>query len=372
MNAHGNSSPLKDSAVLGPLLKRLRQAHGLSQRDLAKDLCTSSMISQLESGRAAPSLDLLNQLAKRLEVSLDYFFQERDLSADTLRVSLAKAHLAARRYDEALPLLQDLLNSTDPLPDPLDTVMDLCTCCLHLGNTRNTERLLQFLSEHDMNDDPDFQARLLHVQSQLHIEAKRYHKAIPLLEKSLAILDSRAKASTLHTLARLYTELGDLEKAKVYCEQAAAVAGPVQSLLDQAGTYLQLAKNCHAKQHYSQSIHYADRARALAELHHHRLLAEKTKLQQASLRNKRDGRELLAESVFSIESEIGRDAAILQFEKKAADHLAANQLFDYSDDLAHLAWILADEQDFHGACNLLLHARTLTQHELKKRGIQLT
>jgi transcriptional regulator with XRE-family HTH domain len=57
---------------MGDRLRRERRAHGLSLRDLADRLGVSpSLISQVETGRAMPSVSTLYAIASELDVSLD-------------------------------------------------------------------------------------------------------------------------------------------------------------------------------------------------------------------------------------------------------------------------------------------------------------
>jgi transcriptional regulator with XRE-family HTH domain len=59
-------------ARMGERLRTERQAKGLSLRDLAERLRVSpSLISQIETGRARPSVNTLYAIASELEVSLD-------------------------------------------------------------------------------------------------------------------------------------------------------------------------------------------------------------------------------------------------------------------------------------------------------------
>lgn len=52
-----------------PLIKQLRAAQGLSQRDLARRVgCSGAHISDIENGREMPSLRLLHQIANELNV----------------------------------------------------------------------------------------------------------------------------------------------------------------------------------------------------------------------------------------------------------------------------------------------------------------
>jgi transcriptional regulator with XRE-family HTH domain len=72
--AHGrrNGSAEPEYATIGDRLRQARQARGLSLRRLAEVLGVSpSLISQVETGRAKPSVNTLYALATELGISLD-------------------------------------------------------------------------------------------------------------------------------------------------------------------------------------------------------------------------------------------------------------------------------------------------------------
>jgi DNA-binding XRE family transcriptional regulator/mannose-6-phosphate isomerase-like protein (cupin superfamily) len=63
------------STELGPRLRKVREARGLSARELARRLtCSPSLISQIERGLSAPSVGMLYALASELRTSLDFLF----------------------------------------------------------------------------------------------------------------------------------------------------------------------------------------------------------------------------------------------------------------------------------------------------------
>jgi transcriptional regulator with XRE-family HTH domain len=82
---------------VGERLRAERQAHGLSLRDLADRLGVSpSLISQIETGRARPSVSTLYAFATELSVSIDdLLFLETDRAA----APVADPRLAERGMD---------------------------------------------------------------------------------------------------------------------------------------------------------------------------------------------------------------------------------------------------------------------------------
>ena len=70
--SHQPTRAARDHPPVGQRLRSERQAHGLSLRDLADRLGVSpSLISQIETGRARPSVSTLYAIASELGVSID-------------------------------------------------------------------------------------------------------------------------------------------------------------------------------------------------------------------------------------------------------------------------------------------------------------
>lgn len=67
---------VSDSSIaLGLRLKAIREANGLSQRELAKRAgVTNSSISMIEQGQVSPSVQSLEKVLSGLPMSLSYFF----------------------------------------------------------------------------------------------------------------------------------------------------------------------------------------------------------------------------------------------------------------------------------------------------------
>ena len=64
--------------TLGEKIKSIRKRLGITQSALSEGIVTRNMLSQIESGKASPSLDTLNALAQRLSVSVAYLISEDD------------------------------------------------------------------------------------------------------------------------------------------------------------------------------------------------------------------------------------------------------------------------------------------------------
>lgn len=98
------------SMLLATRLKNKRKELKLSQKELAEGICEQGQISRMEQGKYSPGSELLFQLSKRLNVSMNYFFEETEVSSleniDKFK-ELSKKFLDQRDY-ESLQYIYEL------------------------------------------------------------------------------------------------------------------------------------------------------------------------------------------------------------------------------------------------------------------------
>lgn len=91
---------------LGEKLRQARLEAGISQRALCGDVITRNMLSQIESGKAGPSVATLQYLAKQLGRPVSFFLEEDTaVSANIVLMQQARQAYTARDYEEVLALL---------------------------------------------------------------------------------------------------------------------------------------------------------------------------------------------------------------------------------------------------------------------------
>jgi tetratricopeptide (TPR) repeat protein len=98
---------------VGRRLREARQRAGLSQRELAFPGCTAAYISRLEAGERVPSLQLINELARRLQVTGEFLATGIE---PEIGDSLLDAEVALRlgELETAEELFRAHLGATDP------------------------------------------------------------------------------------------------------------------------------------------------------------------------------------------------------------------------------------------------------------------
>ncbi len=180
---------------LGLRLKAARDRAGMSQRQLAFPGCTAAYISRLEAGARVPSLQMINQLALRLEVAGQWLATGVD-AAVLEPIELLEAEVALR-----------------------------------LGEIAEAERL--FTAHLDAGDSS--QAAALAGLGQISFRAGRLDEAIERLEKAFELRGRRALADpgAVDTLGRAYASAGPLESSVALFEAAFAEAKEAGAPIEQ-------------------------------------------------------------------------------------------------------------------------------------------
>jgi tetratricopeptide (TPR) repeat protein len=93
------STHVDDPVAVGQRLRKAREAAGLTQRDLSFEGCTAAYVSRIEAGARVPSLQILHEFAKRLDVRPEYLATGSEVAED-LSSDLLEAEVALRLGDE--------------------------------------------------------------------------------------------------------------------------------------------------------------------------------------------------------------------------------------------------------------------------------
>jgi transcriptional regulator with XRE-family HTH domain len=165
------SDHVDSAAGLAGRLRAARERAGLSQRSLARGICTPAYVSRLEKGERIPSLQLLRRIASRLGVD-----------ADELASGLPK-------------------RPEDPLLD--------AELALRLGETIEAERLFTAALE---DDERSLHARALAGLGEIAYSIGDPRGAVALLEEAAATHPEGA-AAVADPLGRAYAQLSDLDAA---------------------------------------------------------------------------------------------------------------------------------------------------------------
>lgn len=109
---------------VGELIRKRRKNLNMTQGELAENVCTQAMISKIERGDLEPNGNLIEKLARKLRVTVSYFYgEESTYSQDNFLINLKKMiheelnHSHMDRVDMLMETNKDLIKLATALED---------------------------------------------------------------------------------------------------------------------------------------------------------------------------------------------------------------------------------------------------------------
>jgi tetratricopeptide (TPR) repeat protein len=276
---------------LGQRIRELRLKKGITQIDLAKGLCTPSMISQIESDRARPSYKILFAIAERLEVPLEKLLADVDLNLEYVSTyKMARAMVAAKEHSSAIPLLKELLETPRSQISSMDIMFELADCYLHTDQLDEAEKLFNQVYELAiLRQDHQLQALTLKNIGLIEFRRKRYQLAAYHWHKGLEEADRMEeqdvflKASILFNLGLVHFKLGNLNEALEYYDGASGLYEETGSLYQVGKVYMGLGLSYKRMNELEKAAEYSERATAIFNGLDNVLMSVKTQVTSAVL-----------------------------------------------------------------------------------------
>lgn len=216
----------------GEKLRAERLERGLTQAELGKDLYSPSYISLLETGRREPTADVIEELARRLELA------PKALEAWSQPISVSDAeYVLAGLYARQAWDLRDYGLAAEHAANAARIALDgkntsawwnmtymQAECLMKQGQLKECQRIMEHLSEHPMATESaglgvrarQMLAALCHGQGQLSTAVEHAEKAVELcaqLPKGSTLI-----IGALRALIGALAESGRLDEAWKYCQ----------------------------------------------------------------------------------------------------------------------------------------------------------
>jgi tetratricopeptide (TPR) repeat protein len=297
--ARGVGRHIDDRTAVGVRIRAARLRAGLSQRDLAFDGCSYAYISRVEAGQRIPSMQVLQELGRRLGVSATYLALGTD-APDHID-PLDDADLACRLGDHARAEQIYEAVTVEAAPAPV-----------------RVARALAGLGEIAFQrGDPDVAAHLLEAAAaepalgrerssavadrlgRIYALRGEHERALGVYEKELAeaarLHDQAALMRFATLLANAVLDAGNTGRAKELLGQALAVADQVQDPLDRARLWWSQSRLHDSQGQSDLAAHYARLALSVLEETEQMGFAAVAHLLLAYIENERgDGEAALA------------------------------------------------------------------------------
>lgn len=229
--------------TLGEKLRQARTDAGLSQRQLCGEEITRNMLSQIESGKARPSMTTLQYLAAQLDKPLSYFLEDGDQSPSDTALEKARQAFIFGQYRQALDLLETCRQVTQ------EAAYLEYLCLLELGTAacrKGKHPYAQQLLEKAGTIETIYKTPATERERQLLLLEAGAAGPIPADDRPLLLQAEKALAAGDASTAIRYLDACD-DRGSRWCllrGKAALLAGEPKTALD----LLQQAEADHPKQ----------------------------------------------------------------------------------------------------------------------------
>lgn len=237
--------------VAGYRIKLLREDKGLSQAELARGICSQSLVSRLEKGQVLLSADILNQLSIKLGTNLHDLLNKEEGPSETQITNIKeqlRKYVRRDDYKSLYRLTKGQLTNNAFLSN--DLLLQFLKWHYALGlfyyrgqREKAKKELLEALL---ITYNGDLEGEIKHATYQeLHIltslgiffgEVKDYKRTVSILEKVLTYYEKETYESDHFIIMKLYYNLAkalhnsfDFQSSINYCEKAIELGKETES-----------------------------------------------------------------------------------------------------------------------------------------------
>ena len=263
---------------IGVRLRRLRVERGFSQRELSSPGVSYAYISRIEAGARRPSVKALRQLARKLEVSVEYLETGSDLrEVDERELRLADAALELRLADDpekALEIVRQILDDAIAAGDSTSAVRARVAISLAEARAGHNSAAVEGLEAAIGSElvTPSQRPDLYATLGQCYAALGQPQRAVDLFETCLARVaeenpdDTTNKVRFSTYLSYALSDMGDLGRAERVLEDALPHADHVTDPYTRVRLYWSLARLNEIRNQPAAALEYIRRAIALLEV----------------------------------------------------------------------------------------------------------
>jgi transcriptional regulator with XRE-family HTH domain len=272
-----------DYSVIGTKIKEMRKVVGITQGDLAEGICTQALISRIEKGDIYPSATALYQIAVKLGVDINSFFEIGTTPRlDYIReVEKQFKYLRdTREYKGMIELVKT--EEKNPLfykdNEKLQLLYWHKAIYLH-EDKKETEAAFTLLHKayhltaHHKKAMSEREMQILstigtiHAALNNHDDALEYYHQVEKAMKTTEHLHEKAiKTKLLYNTARVLTRSGRLKESSDYCLKAIKWCFEEELLWGLGELHYQIGYNYELVEDYEKALHYMQRAFHMFEL----------------------------------------------------------------------------------------------------------
>ncbi|WP_235776312.1 helix-turn-helix domain-containing protein [Robertmurraya massiliosenegalensis] len=283
---------------LGQEIKELRQAVGLSQKELASGICNQAQISNIEKNNYNPSALLLNQIATKLGVNMNYFFEMQDshkVNYITDSKKYIRQLIRKRDYVNLYPtVLSEKKHPYYQDKENLQFILWHEALCVHYID-KDSNKAFNILNEalqitHDKLYFTEQEIEILNSIAAIRREIGLYEEAEQMFREALAKMKEVPKLSStaieirlLFGLSQLLTDIGKFEESLTYCEKGIKLCNESDTLYIFGEFLYQRGENLVRLGKFDEARQSIEQSKKVFELQNNTLLVQSVEENQERL-----------------------------------------------------------------------------------------
>lgn len=262
---------------LGEKIKKLRKEKNMTLKELAGDRITAAQISHIERDKSHTSYELLEYLSERLDVSIDYLLETKEMQSKKITDNLilqSEIYIKRDALDEAEKEIEEIIE----ICEEYDLSENYGKCNYLLGNIylkRKNSRKANFYFEKALfhfikNDDKKRIFQCYMNIANIYFEDKFYQVALTNYYFAKEILDEinvddpDTYKELYSKISKCYIKMNDIEKALEFIEKIGNIDNEYSPEQEVEMLVLK-AKNLLAEGNYVESKDYFAKALKIIE-----------------------------------------------------------------------------------------------------------
>ena len=258
---------------LGEKIKKLRKEKNMTLKELAGDRITAAQISHIERDKSHTSYELLEYLSERLDVSIDYLLETKEMQSKKITDNLilqSEIYIKRDALDEAEKEIEQIIE----ICEEYDLSENYGKCNYLLGTIylkRKDSRKANFYFEKALfhfikNDDKKRIFQCYMNIANIYFEDKFYQVALTNYYFAQEILDEinvddpDTYKELYSKISKCYIKMNDSEKALEFIEKIGNIdneyspAQEVEMLVLKAKNLLAEAKYLESKEYFAKAL----------------------------------------------------------------------------------------------------------------------
>ena len=258
---------------LGEKIKKLRKEKNMTLKELAGDRITAAQISHIERDKSHTSYELLEYLAEKLGVSIDYLLETKEMQSKKITDNLllqSEIYIKQNALDEAEKEIQNIIK----ICQEYELSENYGKCNYLLGNiylSKKNSRKANFYFEKALfyfikNDDKKRIFECYMNIGNIYFETNFYEVALTNYYFAKEILDEIKSDNPdvykdlYSKISKCYIKIGDIKEALSFIEKIGSIENEyspeqeVEILVLKAKQLLAEGKYAESKEHFTKAL----------------------------------------------------------------------------------------------------------------------